>query len=409
MKKSHILCILILTIIIVTTALPVYSTTTNKKQEQDWFLFIGIIGPKKGFCGPEGSSAIEAMYIITNEINKTRQGAYGRDLKLLKADIKGDPQKAIEYIKGWLKKPLIGVISLAEDDINKAIAPLLERHKIPTILAFNEDLTVLNKENSYKPKDFIFSFLLSIEYYPKSIAKYLLMSGVQKVAVIFDILKEYHKINAIKFIKACEKAQIDVYPISVRGSINWDFYVQAKDLQRSGIKNVVIFTRYKDIWNFVTICKDIVFHPQIYVGVPIPIRINTDIGKFLNKSIWVNQSIPIGKGNRIDEFKTFFSLKRRHLPEDTKWAVIGYDLMKWFTTALLSAGSWEGKTVAEALSRIALLQLPDMVLSVNPQSHRPLTRKIAILRYEYKENNFTWIDTISVNSKPIIIESDIFP
>ncbi|MDR1650311.1 MAG: ABC transporter substrate-binding protein [Synergistaceae bacterium] len=363
--------------------------------KEGWAWPVVVIPPKDGWDSAAGKSIKYAMRTAEREISLRRDAIRGREVTFMFSDI-GGMDELLPRLETWRAMKVSAIVSFAQDDFSAVLAELCGERGPSVIFTGGEGVRI-RSEDTGKPRPYLFA--LDLPYYSRAnaIAEAILTrySGEQ-TAVVTDILSQKLARGAelnIRFLRARGLQTLD---LSVTAYRQDQFLPQVLEAGAGGTK---VFVCWLDAMAALSIWQNTTRRRSgavvCYYGPAQQILTDAD------GMIVVDKDAPLV---RNEEGRRAIMMKIRDvfdvIVEDPVTAARALAAADWVIGAYHSAGADSAREIALALERRSGIPLMDEVLSIDPGTHRPVSRKFGVL--EVRGRTYESSGTVEVLSSETV-------
>jgi hypothetical protein len=297
-----------------------------------------------------------------------------------------DASELPRRIETWRAMKVSVIVSFAGEDLN---APLMElcRSRGPSLLLSGGEEAKLRDPDSGRPHQYLFA--LDLPYYARANALAIAAAELsdkpdkpdKRVAVITDILSARLAKGAHLNVGYLRSEGADALDLSLAAYRQDQFAPQAIDAINGGY---TVFISWLDamatlsVWQSATRrdASSVVF----YSGARQKILLDA------SGMVLVDKDAPLernegGKHDIIMKIRDYFDRE----VGDPVTAAKAYALGRWVVGAYKASLSADGTAVAREMERTEDIPLMDDMLTIDPDTHRPLSRKFGVLRVAGRE------------------------
>lgn len=302
-------------------------------------------------------------------------------LKVVGFDLPKDPAKAVASVKKAMKDKSFLVMMLGANNGNVAeIARLAESIEAPLIVisptppgeeelmdAALPYLYTFSLVNDAKARGKVLSYFATQALHKKKIALYYDSS---------DKLSEETYLSARKW--AVGFGAKTVAELSYNGKKESGHTAAMRAIFESGADLLIIPGTGKDSAKIVSEARAAGFQDTI-LGEGYTDKTYADAGEALKGSWWVNEVSALDPPIRsvLKEYRSLYN--ENCPPEDVMAAILAYDGVRWIAAALQSTPGFRGEAIRHTLLATKNLPLTHATLTIDPRSHMPLNKAMAVV------------------------------
>ena len=302
-------------------------------------------------------------------------------LKVVGFDLPKDPAKAVASVKKAMKDKSFLVMMLGANNGTVAeIARLAESIEAPLIVisptppgeeelmdAALPYLYTFSLVNDAKARGKVLSYFATQALHKKKIALYYDSS---------DKLSEETYLSARKW--AVGFGAKTVAELSYNGKKESGHTAAMRAIFESGADLLIIPGTGKDSAKIVSEARAAGFQETI-LGEGYTDKTYADAGEALKGSWWVNEVSALDPPIRsvLKEYRSLYN--ENCPPEDVMAAILAYDGVRWIAAALQSTPGFRGEAIRHTLLATKNLPLTHATLTIDPRSHMPLNKAMAVV------------------------------
>jgi hypothetical protein len=344
--------------------------------KEGWAWPVVVIKPENGWESPEGDAIKHAMRTAEREISTQREAIRGREITFMFSDI-ADRGELPSRLETWRAMNVSAIVSFADSGFNEILAELC-RERGPSLLFAGGDDMILNSPNTGRPWPYLFA--LDLPYYARAnaLAEAAYLARHEQAAVVTDILSRKLAAGAEQNIRFLRARGLDTLNLSVAAYRQDEFLPQVREAASGGTK---LFICWLDAMATLSIWQNsqrrqdgIVVY---YSGGPQQILTDADGLVIVDRDVLLDRNED-GRHVIINKIRDAFNV----IVEDPVTAAKAYAMAKWVVGAYQVTGVGETPNIALALGRIGEIPLMDEILSIDPATHRPKSRKYGVLRVQ---------------------------
>lgn len=365
--------------------------------KEGWAWPVVVIPPSGGWDAPEGESIKYAMRIIERQVSRQRGAIRGREVVFLYASEAGIDELP-SRLRQWRGMGVRAIVSFGGIEIDTALQSMCRASGPSLISAEGEELSVIDPI-SKRPYKYIFA--LDLPYFARSnaIAEAISMEEPRrKTAVVSDLMSTRLARAAdlnVRFLRARDVQTMDIAVPAFRQD---HFVTQVYDLEAGGVRAFSVWLDAMatlSIWRTADLNKNgsVIY----YCGRQHPILLDAD-GLFI-----VDKEAPLERNVQgRDAIAMMMHDEFNRTPADPVAAAKAVALARWVISAYEEVSAVDDATIAGALEHIKEIPLMDEQISIDPTTHRPVSRAFSVLRVEGREYaSYAMVDVFSAEVKEI--------
>jgi len=347
--------------------------------EDGWIWQVAVLPPPGGWETERGISALGAVRYAEWKVKDSADGVAGRDIRFLK-ELPLSADDAEERVARWRKSGVAAVLSLGGTEDISLLRPLLGRSGPVFLSAYGEGREI---GEGGVPLPMLFALDLYRDFRMAAFEEYAKRSlnrgtGVAILGDRFDPSLERFARNLGDMLSS---SGLSVSHFWLPGAGPDSFRMIEAEAISEGASVLVSCAGsmvVREIWRAVR-GKENAFRIW-YGGEP---------GQFLlsfDGVLAADQEVPLGRDRSFVTLAREIWRRTRAVIRDASAAARAYAACEWIFAGLRNAGSPEPGPLAKAMESASGFSLGSFALSVNPATHRPFAREIAIL--EVKDRAF---------------------
>lgn len=356
---------------------------------EGWAWPVIVVPPTEGWDSPVGESIKYAMRVAERAISRERGAIRGKEVVFLFAG-EFDKSQTASRVEQWRRLGACAIISFADDETNGVLQSICRSAGPSVVFCAGEHIRVLDTDTR-QPYRYLFALDFSYFARANAIAEAdTLFDTPRRTAVITDAMSARLAHGAALNVRFLRARGVDTVDIAVPAFRQDHFLPQVRDLESGGVRAFSIWLDAMatlSIWRTANLShKGSVVY---YCGVQHPILLDADGLMIVDKdSPLVRNEAGIAEmiAIMLDEFN--------RVPADPVMAAKAYALANWVLSAYRSVNDVTTPIIADALAVVKDIPLMDDMISIDPRTHRPVTRKYGILRVaerEYRSNGIVEI------------------
>ncbi len=346
----------------------------EENLSREWSFPVVVLPPENGWESDEGESIWLALKVVMEEANAGRDGVAGRDVLFLKSRLP-TPEDAPAAVNEWRKNGIKAVISLADPEMDKLLISAMAADDMPLLLANGEWVSLSGEKG--RPFKNIFALDLYYPFRAVALAEYAAFRyGGATVAIeanlndsqmypAYDLLRKSLKERGLATMTIWHDPARRV-PLAEDEASSAGATVLISCLGPRNLQTTWRRVREKrlplEVW---------------YSGPPLP-----SMPLSLEGLLMADQAYPAARGKGFDELAARAWEVERKKVTDRYCAVKARAAGLCAVEALRLSG---GKSVTDAISGVSGIPLGDDFLDIDKTTHRPASRKVALLRISGKK------------------------
>lgn len=347
---------------------------------EGWAWPVVVIPPPGGWDSPEGLSVKYAMRMAERALSRERGAIRGKELVFLFSSI-NDAGEVAERLKQWRGMDAAAIVSFGGGKIDQTLQYLCRDRGPAVVFCAGEELKLIDPTTRAPYK---YLFALDLHYYARSNA--IADAGVSltaqaRSAVISDMMSSKLALGARLTRELLISRGVDTLNVSVPAYRQDHFLSQVRDLESGNVRFLSVWLDAMatlSIWRTANISRNGTV--VCYAGGQHPILLDAD------GLIIVDKESPLERNAEgIKGVVTMLRDSFDRVPDDPVMAAKGYCLAKWVIDAYRRALDVRSSSIAETLADSKGLPLMDDEISIDPNTHRPETRKFGVLMVEDRQ------------------------
>jgi hypothetical protein len=358
---------------------------------EGWSWPIIVIQPPEGWDSPAGVAIKYGMRAAEREISLSREGIRGFEATFMFSSV-ADPSELTERMNVWRGMKSCAIISFGSDQVNLELKRLCALEGPSVIFAGGENLAIKNPVNDLP---FPYLFALDFTYFARAnaLAEFARreVSG-KSVVVMTDGASEKLARGAEINVAILRRRGVDAITYFIPGDAQYQFNAQIQEAVSGGAGVITSWLGYLStlsVWRTVFLGRSDI--GICFSGTKADLILDADGLVLVDKDDILNLNEG-GKHAIIAKARDLFG-KDLH---DPVAAAKAYALAKWAISGFVSAGQADAVSVASALSVANGIPLMDEMLSIDPRTNRPKSRKFAVLRV--KDRRYELVTSVDVYS-----------
>lgn len=342
--------------------------------KEGWAWPVVVIQPKAGWESPEGEAVKFALRIAEREVSVMRNAIRGKEVTFMFSSVK-TPKEIRERMATWRAMKVCVILSFDGGENDAALMEICKSSGPSLVLAAGESYAI--RDTAGKP----FPYLFALEYPYFARANALasvaaLERPLKKTAVMTDNmsarLAKGARLNET-FLKA---RGIETRLLSISGLRQDQFNPQVNDLESSGAR---IITSWLDamvtlsIWRTASMSRN--GTTVYYAGNRQQLLLDAEGLLLVDKDVLLERN-ETGKHDIMIKIRDRFDKEVKN----PVLAAKAYALGRWVIGAYADAKTADAGEVAKSLASVKGIPLMDEILSIDPRTNRPVSRRFGILK-----------------------------
>jgi ABC-type branched-subunit amino acid transport system substrate-binding protein len=346
--------------------------------KEGWAWPVVVIMPPEGWESARGDAVKRAMRAAEREISLEREAIRGKEVTFMFSDIT-DASELPKRIATWREMKVSAIVSFAGNDFNSALSELC-REKGPSVIISGGEAADIISDGTGKPYPFLFA--LDLPYYARAnaIAEAAAKTRPRGEAVIFtDILSTRLARGAELTSRFLEAKGLGTLDMSIAAYRQDQFAPQVRELESEGVR---IYVCWLDAMATLSIWQSLerreaglsTSSTVYYSGPAHKILTDAEGMVLVDKDVTLERNED-GRRDIIIKIRDAFNVT----VEDPVAAAKAYSLAKWAISAYRMSDSGEVSSVMRALERADGIPLMSETLTIDPDTHRPKSRRFGML------------------------------
>lgn len=349
-------------------------------------LRIAFLARLSGANSQSGLNQLRAVQLAVENINK-QGGVRGYKLKIVGFDLPSDPEGARKYTDSILKDPsILVVVSGVGGPVGQAICPAADEAGVPLVVAAS-DASVTDK--SGRPFLYSFSIASDAEYRAKMMAFFVAQGlGKTKNAVFYELNEGFTSADHDALIRSVKNMGGEVVAdVSFIRRFGADYVPAVKAINESGAEVLMLPRMGVGAAPIITAARAAGFTSPI-ISENYTEDISDAAGKAMAGSWWINEISDLDPKIRsvLSDFRALYNENLPH--DDVEKAMLAYDAVIWIARAFYSASGYRGEAIRHALLSTRNFPLTHATLTIDPRTHRPYGKAVAIVYCDSEKGIF---------------------
>jgi hypothetical protein len=346
--------------------------------DEGWAWPVVVIMPPDGWESAQGDAVKRAMRAAEREISLERGAIRGKEVTFMFSDI-SDTSALPSRMATWRAMEVSVIVSFAGDDFNSELSKLC-REKGPSLLISGGEAADIISDETGRPYPFLFA--LDLPYYARANAIAEAASKIRprgEAAVFTDILSARLARGAELTSRFLEAREVGTLDISITGYRQDQFTPHIRELESEGVR---IYVCWLDAMAALSIWQNLERRSTgdspsstVYYSGPAQKLLSDAEGIVLvDKDVLLERNED-GRRDIIVKIRDAFDVT----VEDHVTAAKAYSLAKWAISAYRTSASEDAPPIANALARADGIPLMSETLAIDPDTHRPKSRRFGML------------------------------
>ncbi|MDR3354611.1 MAG: hypothetical protein LBO21_06200 [Synergistaceae bacterium] len=345
--------------------------------KEGWAWPVVVVPPPEGWDSPSGRSIKAAMRSAEREISLRRDAIRGHEVTFMFSSI-SRPSGLNERMAAWRSMGAGVIVSFGGGEMDEALMRLCTSNGPPVDFAGGEDLAIIDSAAGVVNP---YLFALDLPYFARANALAEVAAAEEpqkKVAVMTDMMSEKLAKGAELNTKFLAARGIGAVDMSVSAYRQDQFNSQVRNAEAGGFE---VFTCWLDAMAALSIWRTIHVKSSgsvvYYAGNQHRILLDAEGLILVDKDVLLIRN-DVGRRNIAIKVRDMLNVD----PEDTVAAAKAFALAKWVIAAHMETASNRIQPLASALAATSGIPLMDEDISINPATHRPVSRSFGVLRIE---------------------------
>lgn len=359
-------------------AAPMGGGETNLSGVREgWAWPVIVIPPPDGWESPSGEAVKYALRAAEREISLSRDAIRGFEVTFMFSSV-AVPSELAERMNAWRNMKSRAILSFGGGEMDTELKRLCASVGPAVIFAGGENLAVKDPVNDLP---FPYLFALDYTYFARSnaLAEFAGQRADGKpVVVLTDGLSEKLARGARKNVDMLRRdgTEVFIYFLPAMTQNRFDAQIQEAVSEGAGV-----ITSWLDSLSTLSVWRTVLLNRSsvavCFSGAKNNILLDANGLILIDKDDVLNHN---EEGKRVIAVKILdrFGIS----PRDPVLAAKAYALGKWAIEGFTNSDEISARSVAAALSRAEGIPLMDEILSIDPRTHRPISRKFGVSRVE---------------------------
>lgn len=358
---------------------------------EGWAWPVVVVPPAGGWDTALGESVKYAMRISEREVSKKRGGIRGREIVFLYA-AESSVGELASRVRQWRQLGARAIISFGGHEIDDELHRLCRVVGPAFLTAGGEELSVIDPATKLPYR---YAYALDLHYFARAnaIAEAIAIENQEhRSAVISDLMSTKIARGAALTVRLLRSRGLDTTNISIPAFQNDHFTTQVYELEAAGVRS---FSVWLDAMATLSIWRTANINRRgttiYYCGRQHPILLDADGLTMVDKDSPLERN-ELGR----EEIDQLMRDEFNRTPSDPVMAAKALALSKWVISAFEKVSVVNDETIADALAEIEDIPLMDIKLSIDPKTHRPISRRFGVLKvHDRTYSSFAEVDVFS--------------
>ncbi|MDR3331054.1 MAG: ABC transporter substrate-binding protein [Synergistaceae bacterium] len=348
--------------------------------KEGWAWPVVVVPPPEGWNSPTGNSIKYAMRTAEREISLKRGGIRGKEVTFMFSNLSSHLELG-ERLRTWRAMGVYAIVSFGGGEMDDVLKSLCSQNGPSVLFVGGEELPIIDP-NTGRPYPYLFT--LDLPYFARA-------NALAEIAATENPKRDVAVITDVMSVKLAKGAALNVDYLRLRGINTMDLSVSAyrqdqfaPQVRNSEESGVGVFISWLDsmatlsIWRtaYQRPNKSIIYH----AGNQHRILLDAEGLILVDKDVLLERNTD---GRRHTSFIIRDTI--HEAVDDPVIAAKAYALGKWAISAYMTVISEDVGAISETLAQTAGIPLMDEDLSINPLTHRPVSRKFGVLRIQGRQ------------------------
>jgi branched-chain amino acid transport system substrate-binding protein len=342
---------------------------------------IAYFAPMSGPLAQNGHDQLKAAQLAVELVNR-QGGVRGYKIKVIGFDTPITPSKAAEKVKEVMKdRSLLLMMTDMSGDTAEAMSAAADDIEVPLVITAPNISASATVGNDGKPYLYSFRITNDCDERAKMLA-YFAIQGIKakKIGLLYDADDRFCVLSheaAARWVKVFG-GKI-VADLSYAENAKKDHTLALKAMMSSNVDVLMLpALPEKQTSEIMKQAKAIGFRGAI-LGEEYTDTLATDTGPAMIGSWWVNELTALDPQIR-SVMKDYEKLYNEECPDsEITAALLSYDAVRWITASLYQAPGYRGEAIRHVLLSTRNLALTHATLTIDPRTHGPLNKAVAIV------------------------------
>jgi branched-chain amino acid transport system substrate-binding protein len=358
--------------------LGLYVRTTESRypvQGEHRILFLAhLSGPNAAM----GHVRLKSAQLAADMIN-AQGGVKGRYIRIMVQDVPAQAEAASMTVRALLReRPVTGMIAASNEDVCAALARVADEFELPLVTT---ESSRMSATMSSRERPWLYSFRMNIDNVCKGrVMAYFAAHGLKRERIA--LLSLAYDIDASEIRDSFRESYADYQGEIVcernytkRGGLD---RATASEVLASGADCVVIADPAAETAGVIQTLRAAGYGGAV-LGTGYSESMQTAAGGALDNCWWIVPSAP--DDSQLMSFRTSYRDKYNETvgANDFAGTILAYDSVLWMADALYRAPGYQGEALRHAFLSTRNLGLSHATLSIDPRTHGPLNKAVALL------------------------------
>ena len=362
--------------------------------KEGWAWPVVVLAPPSGWESSDGEAVKLGFRVGERELSAKRDAIRGREVTFMFSSVK-TPKELESRFKLWQGMKVAVIVSFAGGEMDKTLVRMCSANGPSVIFAGGEDVVIRNPATG-KPNPYLFA--LDFSYYARAnaLAEFVAQQKPLKpAAVITDLTSPKLARGAELNRKHLSSRGVLCQSLTISGYKQDQFVTQVREAE-SGGANVIISwldaMATLSIWRTATLNKNNTI--VCFAGNQQKFLTDADGIVLVDKDVLLTRNEE-GKHDIIVKVRDAFVKEIKNPVIAAKACAVG----RWIIEAYSASMTSQMSAIASALANVKGIPLMDEVISIDPRTNRPKSRKYGVLKVESgKYRSIGSVDVYSIES-----------
>jgi len=342
---------------------------------------IAYFVPMSGPSAQDGHDQLKAAQLAVELANR-QGGVRGYKVRIIGFDIPENPTKAAVRVKEVMRdRSLLLMMTNMSGDTAEAMSSAADDIEVPLVITSPNILASATVGSDGKPYLYSFRIANDCDERAKMLAYFAIQGlSAKKIGLLYDIDDNFsvssHE-SAARWIRIFGgKIAAD---LSYSENAKKDHTLALKAIMLSNADTLLLpALAERQMSEIIKQAKAVGFK-GIIVGDNYTDTLASDAGPAMVGTWWVNELTALDPQIR-SVMKDYEKLYNEVCPDnEITSALLSYDVVRWITAALYQAPGYRGEAIRHVLLSTRNLALTHATLTIDPRTHGPLNKAIAIV------------------------------
>lgn len=350
---------------------------------EGWAWPVVVVPPPDGWDTPGGESVKYGMRAAEREVSLQRGAIRGREVTFMFANLVSADELP-RRLETWRAMGVAVVVSFGDGAMNEALRSRCAERGPAVVFAGGEDLSLLAPATA-SPHTYLFALDLPYHARANAIAEAaraeVLEAPSAKAAVISDIYSRRLAGGASWNVDVLRGKGIDTLYLTIAGLRQDQYLPQVREAEADGVRFIA---SWLDAMATLSIWRATTLRPGgatvCYAGNAHPVLLDADGLLVVDKDVLLERD-ESGKHAIMIKVRDLFN----RVVDEPVLSAKAYALGTWTIQAYRGAASADAASLAARLADAGEIPLMGESLSIDPATHRPVSRKFGVLRVGGRE------------------------